>query len=223
MTNTFTANTKEKNMENVTNTLNECLASYSVAREHLCVRAISIDRYEHLCDIQNGPIVKDEETFYLAIYLCLDDNNNGMASCPVTPAIKAMWGVHEKVLWADAIINSEKLFPAEISTLEEKLGFGRPENPQIYVVTNNRMCNGASALFYPETMHRLYEIIGEEFYVIPSSIHEVLITPVSLHKNPKDLAEMVRQINSAIVSEEDYLSDNVFKYNYSKNDILAVA
>jgi hypothetical protein len=68
-----------------------------------------------------------------------------------------------------------------------------------------------------------YLLIGEEYYVLPSSVHEVLAVPVSQCDHVEGLAYNVRAINAGIVSKDDYLSDNVFKYDAGLNDIVTVA
>lgn len=215
---------KEKNMENIQNTLKNCVNNYEFAKEHLCLRALSSERYEDLCDMTNDKVLGEpKETFYLVPYLCLDDNNENMASCAVTTDLIKGWGVSKDELAKDTLNNSPKLFPFEITTMEEKLGMPRPKKPGIYVISNKKMINGASALFYRNAMSIAYLLIGEEYYVLPSSVHELLAVPVSQCDDAEGLAYNVRAINASIVSKDDYLSDNVFKYNADLNDIVTVA
>lgn len=215
---------KEKNMENIQNTLKNCVNNYEFAKEHLCLRTLSSERFEDLCDMTNDKVIGEgKETFYLVPYLCLDDSSEEMASCAVTTDLIKGWGVTKDELMKDTLNNSPKLFPFEITTMEEKLGMPRPEKPGIYVISNKKMINGASALFYKNAMSIAYLLIGEEYYVLPSSVHELLAVPVSQCDDAEGLASNVRAINASIVSQDDYLSDNVFKYCADLNDIVTVA
>jgi hypothetical protein len=215
---------KEKNIENIQNTLKNFVNNYEFAKEHLCLRTLSSERYEDLCDMTNDKVIgKPKETFYLVPYLLLDDSSEEMASCAVTTDLIEGWGITKEELMKDTLDNSPKLFPFEITTMEEKLGAPRPEKPRIYVISNKKMINGASALFYRNAMSIAYLLIGEEYYVLPSSVHELLAVPVSQCDDAEGLAYNVRAINAAIVSKDDYLSDNVFKYDASINDIVTVA
>ena len=215
---------EEENMESIQNTLKNCVNNYEIAKEHLCLRALSSERYEDLCDMTNDRVLGEpKETFYLVPYLCLDDSSEEMASCAVTTDLINVWGITKEELLKDTLNNSQKLFPFEMTTIEEKLGAPRPEKPGIYVITNKKMINGASALFYKNAMSIAYLLIGEEYYVLPSSVHEVLAVPVSQCDDAEGLAYNVRAINAAIVSKDDYLSDNVFKYDVGLNDIVTVA
>ena len=49
---------------------------------------------------------------------------------------------------------------------------------------------GAAALFYPGVMDRLREMLGD-FYVIPSSVHELLLLPITADADPKNISEMI--------------------------------
>lgn len=215
---------KEKNMENIKNILTGYVNDYESAKAHLCLRTLSSERYEDLCDMTNDKVIGEpKETFYLVPYLLLDDSSEEMASCAVTIDLVNGWGITKEELMKDTLDNSPKLFPFEITTMEEKLGAPRPEKPRIYVISNKKMINGASALFYRNAMSIAYLLIGEEYYVLPSSVHELLAVPVSQCDDAEGLAYNVRAINASIVSKDDYLSDNVFKYNADLNDIVTVA
>lgn len=88
-----------------------------------------------------------------------------------------------------------------------------PPGPEMmYVITNAEKMFGAAALLDPQTMEKISQKIGEEnYYVLPSSIHEVLVIPESLAPAPEELSEMVRDVNKTQVSVQDRLSDNVYR------------
>lgn len=88
-------------------------------------------------------------------------------------------------------------------------------NPPMIVVTNVRKLQGASAILSSQALKRVEEIIGGEYYILPSSIHEAIAVPVK-DLNVEELKQMVREINMTEVKPEDVLSDNVFKYNGDK-------
>ena len=88
-------------------------------------------------------------------------------------------------------------------------------NPPMIVVTNERKLQGASAILSSQTLKQVEEIIGGEYYLLPSSIHETIAVPVK-DLTVEELNRMVREINMTEVKPEDVLSDNVFKYNGDK-------
>lgn len=69
--------------------------------------------------------------------------------------------------------------------------------------------NGAGILFCQEYLKAIREKIGD-YYIIPSSIHEVLIVPNDGTMNIKGLTSIVQDVNANEVSENDYLADRAF-------------
>ena len=86
----------------------------------------------------------------------------------------------------------------------------------MYVLTNASRSLGAAAMFYPDVKEKAAEIIGGDYYILPSSCHEVILVPDTLEVKAKDLCEMVKEANRTVVEDKDILSDNV--YHYSKDE-----
>ena len=87
-----------------------------------------------------------------------------------------------------------------------------------YVLTTASGTYGASVLAYEypcgSILARVAEVIGEDYYVIPSSIHELILMPVSScsHSTAK-MQEMIRTINQTVVQKDDVLSNYLYRYN----------
>lgn len=87
-----------------------------------------------------------------------------------------------------------------------------------YVVTTASGTYGASVLAYEyrcgSILDRVADVIGEDYYVIPSSIHELILMPVSScsHSTAK-MQEMIRTINKTVVQKDDVLSNYLYRYN----------
>ena len=83
----------------------------------------------------------------------------------------------------------------------------------MYVLTNEEGMLGASALYYRDVKEKAAELIGSGYYVLPSSVHEVILVPDTMDHDVKDLCEMVKQANRTVVEPKDVLSDNVYHYD----------
>ena len=84
------------------------------------------------------------------------------------------------------------------------------------VATTEGAFMGASVIQYPGFMDMAAEKVGGDFFILPSSIHEVLLLPDDGRADHHELAAMVQAINAAEVAPADRLSDNV--YHYDKTD-----
>lgn len=86
------------------------------------------------------------------------------------------------------------------------------EDAPMYVLTNKTYINGAIAILDSNIQKKIADLLGGDYYIIPSSIHEVIVIPYDLMET-EELNQMIVDINSEFVSEDDRLSNHAFKYN----------
>ncbi len=87
-------------------------------------------------------------------------------------------------------------------------------DPSAYVLTMGNGTFGASGVLETETMLRFAEDVDSDLYVLPSSIHELILIPCSHYgENAEGLLNMVKEVNRTVVSDEDFLADNVYRFN----------
>ena len=90
----------------------------------------------------------------------------------------------------------------------------------MYVATNERMINGAAVMTMPDKLSEFAGIIGGDYYVIPSSVHELILVGKQPSSNTQAIDEMIRQVNATQLGPDDILSDHV--YTYSKRDQVLI-
>ena len=154
-------------------------------------------------------------------------DNAGMASAIVTHDQTASLGINEKELYAAALANTEKLFPVHIEKLNRVIEQLDPEtelmnvpDPDIYMLSNSQCINGATSILYAtEQIAQLSEQTGCSYYIIPSSIHEVLLCPADGEINPEYLQRTAMEVNEFVVSEHEFLSNSIYKYDKDNNEI----
>lgn len=90
-----------------------------------------------------------------------------------------------------------------------------PENEMLYPVWMLSMdsdTHGASVILQPEALIAIEEIFGGDYFILPSSIHEVIVVPdLGIDDQEHDLNEMVRKVNHMVVDPEERLSDRVIR------------
>jgi hypothetical protein len=89
----------------------------------------------------------------------------------------------------------------------------------MYVLSNNQKMQGASALLYPDVLQDFSKALGKGFYVLPSSIHEVILVPEVGDEEPKLMEAMVCEINETQLDLEEVLSDKVYYYSWERKDL----
>lgn len=86
----------------------------------------------------------------------------------------------------------------------------------MYVLTNRKKINGANALVCPDILEKAYKELGEPYYVLPSSTHELILVKESYGMKPEELRQMVQEVNCTAVQARDLLSNKVFHYDGKK-------
>jgi hypothetical protein len=172
-------------------------------------------------------------------YHCLvREDEEGIGTIRITNEHMKHWKAHLKELHELAAENTKRLFPDILRSMEEVIRSmlldeltGQEEMQEevnlfipdasgqknkMYILTNQKGINGASCLLYPDVMHKLSEEFQSDFYVFPSSIHELILVPTHDNMNSKEYSDMVREINVTQVAREEVLSDRVYYYSSEK-------
>ena len=86
--------------------------------------------------------------------------------------------------------------------------------PKTIVITNKDKKLGACCLACPEVIGTAIQKMGFDCYILPSSIHEVILIEKKGNFNEvEELREMVKQVNRQSIPANEILSDQVFQYN----------
>lgn len=88
-----------------------------------------------------------------------------------------------------------------------------------FVVTNDNGINGAAVILYPNTLKKVGKILKDDFYLLPSSIHEMLAIPIHAAISEQDLCDMVWEVNRTCVAKEEILSGSVYRYDQDTETI----
>ena len=152
----------------------------------------------------------------------------GVSTSLITNKQVKEWGVSVNDLVLAARQNTPRLFPAQIIDIEEMLAgmvsfILYPSAIPMYILTNEQELNGASALLYGDILKDFANKKGADMYILPSSIHEVIMIPADRIDDPKKLSSMVHEANTTVVSTGDVLSDSVYYYDRKKDQILVKA
>lgn len=91
----------------------------------------------------------------------------------------------------------------------------------MYVLSNKYYINGAVCMTSENVMRQVYHKIGS-FYILPSSRHEVLIMPAFAVKDftEPEIISLVREVNAEMLSPDDVLSNNIYKFDGNRVEII---
>lgn len=83
--------------------------------------------------------------------------------------------------------------------------------PGMFVLSNKDGLFGSGVIGCNKILDEWKEKIGD-FYILPSSVHEIILLPKKDGMDVSEIRTMVQEINEAEVSVNDFLSDNVYEY-----------
>lgn len=133
-----------------------------------------------------------------------------------------MWKINTETLYQHAKENTPRLFPTKIFPLTELFGETATDSlssPPLYVITNPFQFLGATALLYPDTLSRCEKLIEDDFYIIPSSIHELIVLPQNQASSKEYLTALIQEVNQHHVATEEILSDHPYFYSHNTKKI----
>ncbi len=151
----------------------------------------------------------------------LDDN--GVATALISNKDLERVNITEQQLYDIAMANTRSLFPETIRCMDELIRdieqiCPEEDRNKLFVLTNKSGINGATCMLYDNVVRDFARSKGKNLYILPSSIHEVII--MCCDEVDKDrLKGLLKEVNKFIVSQVDYLSDNVYFYDLEADKI----
>ena len=189
----------------------EALKDYSNVKDKLFVRLNSMEGNEKVMAESPHRMAADMLMTY-HIYIP-DRNGGGFMSARITNEMLADYGITAEQLHQDAIASTARIFEPKVQSMMEALTGVPEEEPKMMIVTNMQGSLGAGALFCEGIMDKAAEYMKGNYFVLPSSIHEMLVVPDNGDFDRSELEKMVREANRSVVESSDRLSDHVYHYD----------
>lgn len=198
--------------------------NWDYARSRLVVRLVNAKwNSESLKGIPHRDFLDLEVTYSL---LLNDYEESGMITASVTDQMFRLWGVSEEELYMTALENMRKRLPESCRSIASVIGIEEDENEApLYVLSNSGGAHGAAALLYSDAPRKMAERNDCDVYILPSSVHEVLLLPANNleGRNEAEMLAMVRTINRTQVERQDWLSDNIYRYCRTSGEIAVIS
>lgn len=193
---------------------------YSFIRNRLFVRISNFEKNrEFLQKVPYTNIVDLALTYHIQIEL--DDDMYG--NVIITNEMLLKYHITKAELHSDAMENAKSLCPPYIFPLQSyitgntELHLSHDQNSNIIVITNHRQNFGASSLFYPQMLDSVSKILGKDYYLIPSSIHEWIACQCNDESRYHLIERTLRETNQRYVEDDEWLSDEIYHYDGVKH------
>lgn len=213
----------------------EMLLDYEKAGKQLRFKLINYDKnIERYNDYPHRQFLDLMVVYYLD--LSTENDTTGKASTTVNKHIFDAWDVTEDELFHTALMNTVQADGVTIVSMadimakfiinEDSDDLSVEEQMDViggipmYVITNYHKINGAGVIIYPDCLQRIKERLNSDFYLLPSSVHEVIAVPKEYGSDTSVLLNMVREVNASEVSVEERLSDNIYCFEDNKLKLI---
>ena len=196
---------------------------YEKVKPHLGYKLIN---YE-----MNRSLLKDvphKRYLDLAIvcYCNIVDDRIGKGTILIRNEHLDIWKIEKDILISDSLRNMPVMFPAEIINMADLLKELYDDPAQLicgklpmYVLTTRARMYGAAAILYSGQLEAIAREVEDDFYLLPSSIHEIIILPQKYGTDEEYLSQMVDEINHEQVDIEEILSNHAYLYSRFTKDI----
>lgn len=193
--------------------------NYALAKEKIIGCLINTDKNRELLKI-----IAHREYMDLSLVYIVEvrDGADGYG-IRVTENMLREWGISESRLFLQMKDNLKKM-KTVVNSLGNILGIGAAE--PIYVAFNADFRYGSVQMLNEDTLNKVSTKLGGSFYILPSSINELIFTAYNsaeCESDPIKLAEMVRDVNLTVVPEDEILSDHVYFYDHETENITIAA
>lgn len=208
----------------------EKFTNFENIKDKIVYKIINKDKNEKLLREVPSESILDLAIVYYCIVSQFEDR---CATVLINNKHLKMWNISDSDLAIAASINTPRIMKSQIKpigdiigevdsnelTSKEKIDSSMEENP-MYVLTNESQFNGAACILYENLLYDFASSLGKDLYILPSSVHEVILVPKNDFLDKNELSNMVRDINESEVAEDEVLSDHVYEYHYDKKAII---
>ncbi len=210
---------------------------FEKVEDRICYRLIRQKGNEEL--LQECPHV---EFLDLAVcfYYAYVGEQLGEGSILIKNSHALRWGAKTADLMRLAKRNTARIFRWECIPMEDVLAeapeFGSGEDMGLdsgryisflaqvpmKILTNSKRMYGAASMLYPGVLESLAAGQQKGFYILPSSVHEVILLPETGKESAGELRRMICDVNCNHVAPEEVLSDNLYYYDYVNKNIRVI-
>lgn len=202
----------------------ESIKDFSAIHPKITYKLINVQKNEVLLQTLPHILYLD---LAIVFYVLFDVEDHAASTIPITYRLMEVWGKDVTEIYQIALDNSPLLLPAAFKSMriviKELLGEPCVEEIRstdiMFVLTNPLRNFGAACMLYNGILEQIYGTLGENYYILPSSIHEVIIVPESQACSKEELLDMVRFVNETQVDLEDILSDSVYYYDFASKSL----
>lgn len=202
----------------------ERLKDFDYAKEKLYVQLVNRHLNKNL--LQNVPHTMFLDDFAIIVRCSVETSEDCDASFMVHNRYLNVWQTDNKTVLSLAIKNTLAERDVEIMPLERlvrkiypALSTEHSSDCNMWFMGNRKRNFGAATVLFDDVLKSFAEEHGS-FYVIFSSIHEVLLMPTPNDSDINTITRLNQEVNETQVDEEDILGTKAYFYQRDRGFVL---
>lgn len=201
----------------------EILGAWESVRHRVTMKLINFEWNREM--LEKIPYKRFQD-LAIVFQLKLKEETMGTVTTVIQDCLLKEWGISIEELYETAMdnLNKEKYSIVDIEEIIQEM-FDIKIEPEDrlgmqYVLTNDRRSFGAAGILRNDLLEEFAEKIQGNFYILPSSLHELILVPEKSGFAVDELNTMVKTINQNEVEETERLSDSIYYYDKQKKKVL---
>lgn len=165
--------------------------------------------------------------FSIIFKILIDSPAESTATVTIGHTLMKIWNVSTEELYEAAKINTPALMAYELKSMSE-IFVDFDDIPiqdnycRMFALSNKQHVNGCGCILYPHVLENFAQSIRSDLFILPSSLHEVILVPFIKETDADALAEIVKYVNRHELSQEEFLSDHVYCYSRATKNIAII-
>lgn len=194
------------------------IEEFEVVKNKIMCKVINKEyNKEFLEDVPHKEVLDWAITYYLLI----DITQEGCISTKVSYDLLKRWEISEEELYEIAMENTSTTFPYKVRAISEMIFCNNMEELKaitdkedlMYSISNDHLHYGAVSILDEKLQNVLFEKLGGDYFIFPSSVHDVIVSSTKYLQEKEALLDMVKEGNLCIDAPEDLLSYHVYQYS----------
>ena len=207
----------------------EMLYDFEKVKDHITYKILNRERNRKY--LEDAVYVEFLDLAVLFYHTYIIGNERHVYALKITEDMLYEWGVSKELLLEISKKNTPEILGIYLREAFDILGENGEEDGimeeahndearcPIYILSNKTHSYGASNILTPGVLSGLAEKMEDDLYIIPSSVHEVMIVPVNTNLKKETVNDMIKDINSSMLDSMDVLADHVYIYHRQDNAI----
>lgn len=214
------------------------ITDFDRVKSRICFKLVNAERNVAL--LETVPYVEFHD-LAVVFYILLSCDAGGNATVTIKNEMLDIWGINDiNDLYELAKHNTTRIMRATVNSMFEVVMGIVADHPDsidkdivdslfdmnvyedsvapMFVATNKQKLQGSCVMLYDGLLATFAERIGGDFFVLPSSVHELIFVPCN-GMDADNLLDMVGCVNATEVSVDEFLSNHIYRYD-SVNDSL---